>query len=278
MMKLLTKITSSSASPARRKDQFTVLPPSTRSRFTPRSDKSPRSLGTSTWSSPHRTTSAFRNVFVQLVFVAIRVSAAPSQTAAFTGEEPSESRTTRSGFGPLANSFFTVRLGSSMRTVPTPTRIASHAARSSWTRFRSSSFEIRTPSREGSAIFPSADIAAFTMTWGRTARQRSQGLMNPFQEGSFPRPALSEPMAPRKSFVEMVKPNKFLATGYSGAQVTFHVPGEGEGREGPSPFESVALAAGGWTAFDGIGILTTGRAAGEAFRLDLASARARGPP
>jgi len=102
--------------------------------------------------------------------------------------------------------------------------------------------------------------------------------MNPFQEGSFPRPALSEPMAPRKSFVEMVKPNKFLATGYSGAQVTFHVPGEGEGREGPSPFESVVLAAGGCTAFDVIEILTKEREPVESFRIELESERAKDPP
>ena len=106
------------------------------------------------------------------MFVTISVGAAPSRTSAFSGVDPSESSTTRSGFGPRAYSFFTVSLGSSIRIVPTPTRIASHDARSSWTRRRSSSFEIRTPRRDGRAILPSVDIAAFTITWGRTARER----------------------------------------------------------------------------------------------------------
>src|SRR3989442_2602767 len=277
MMKLPTNTSSSSARPARRKDQFTVLPPSTSSRFTPRSWRIPRSRSTSTWSSPHRTTSAFRNVFTQLVFVAINVGAVPSNTAAFTGEEPSESMTTRSGFGPRANSFFTVSFGSSIRTVPTPTRIASHAARSSWSRFRSSSFEIRTPSREGSAIFPSADIAAFTTTCGRTAAQRRPWLMNPLQNVLLAG-VDGEGMAMRKSVVEMVTSTKFLATGYSGAKLLFHAPTEGETREGPSPFETVVLAAGGCTAVDVVEILQKQREPVEAFRVEVESQRAKGPP
>ena len=85
-------------------------------------------------------------------------------------------------------------------------------------------------------------------------------------------------MATRKSVVEMVTPTKFLATGYTGAKVMFHVPKEGETREGPSPFEAVVLAAGGCTAVDVVDILQKEREPLESFRIELESERARGPP
>ncbi len=85
-------------------------------------------------------------------------------------------------------------------------------------------------------------------------------------------------MVPQKSVLEMVAPSKFLATGYSGAKILFHVPTEGEGREGPSPFESVVLAAGGCTAVDVVGILRKQREPVESFRIEIESQRAKGPP
>src|SRR5438093_13517907 len=89
---------------------------------------------------------------------------------------------------------------------------------------------------------------------------------------------MERPMAPRKSRVEMVAPNKFLATGYSGAKVVLHNPVEGESREGPSPFESVILAAGGCTASDGVEILQKQREPSESFHIELESQRGQGPP
>jgi putative redox protein len=85
-------------------------------------------------------------------------------------------------------------------------------------------------------------------------------------------------MAPQKSVVEMVTPSKFLATGFSGAKVLFHVPEEGEAREGPSPFETVVLAAGGCTAVDVVEILRKKREPVESFRIEIESQRAKGPP
>jgi len=85
-------------------------------------------------------------------------------------------------------------------------------------------------------------------------------------------------MATRKSVVEMVTPTKFLATGYSGAKLLFHNPAGGETREGPSPFESVVLAAGGCTAYDVVDILEKEREPIESFRIELESQRAKGPP
>jgi len=85
-------------------------------------------------------------------------------------------------------------------------------------------------------------------------------------------------MAPQKSVVEMVTPSKFLATGYSGAKVLFHVPEKGEVREGPSPFETVVLAAGGCTAVDVVEILRKKREPVESFRIEIESQRAKGPP
>src|SRR5438093_4624561 len=85
-------------------------------------------------------------------------------------------------------------------------------------------------------------------------------------------------MATKKSVVEMISPTKFLATGYSGAKVLFHNPAEGEAREGPSPFESVVLAAGGCTAFDVVEILRKKREPVESFGIELESERAQGRP
>jgi putative redox protein len=85
-------------------------------------------------------------------------------------------------------------------------------------------------------------------------------------------------MALQKSVVEMVTPSKFLATGYSGAKVLFHVPEEGEAREGPSAFETVVLAAGGCTAVDVVEILRKKREPVESFRIEIESQRAKGPP
>src|SRR5213594_3688265 len=89
---------------------------------------------------------------------------------------------------------------------------------------------------------------------------------------------MERPMAPRKSRVEMVAPNKFLATGYSGAKVVLHNPVEGESREGPSPFESVILAAGGCTASDVVEILQKQREPIESFHIELNRSGPRGHP
>lgn len=85
-------------------------------------------------------------------------------------------------------------------------------------------------------------------------------------------------MATLKATVEMLVPNKLLATGYSGATWTLHVPGKGEPREGPSPFETVVLAAGGCTALDVIDILRKEREPLESLRIELEAVRAKGPP
>src|SRR2546422_8672385 len=89
---------------------------------------------------------------------------------------------------------------------------------------------------------------------------------------------MERPMTPQRSVVEMLTPTKFLATGYTGAQVQFHVPAEGEVREGPSPFESVVLAAGGCTAFDVVGILTKEPEPVQSFPIELEAERAKKPP
>ena len=85
-------------------------------------------------------------------------------------------------------------------------------------------------------------------------------------------------MASSKSVVEMVTASKFRASGYSGAKAVFHVPEEGEAPEGPSPFESVVLAAGGCTAFDVLDILQKKRERVDSFRIELESERAKDPP
>src|SRR3989337_1361545 len=74
-------------------------------------------------------------------------------------------------------------------------------------------------------------------------------------------------MATLKATVEMLAPNKLLATGYSGATWTLHVPGKDEPREGPSPFETVVLAAG----------RGPGAPVGSC-RVERGGARGRGPP
>src|SRR5213592_188949 len=167
--RLLTKTLSSSARPLRRKDQMTVLPPSTRMDRTFRAARRSSRPGKSTSFLPIRKTSAGANVRLHSSDVTISVAALPSRTWEVAGVLPSESRTTRSGFRPFAYSVFTVSFGSSLRTVPTPTRIASTDARRRCTRRRSSSLLSRTPVPSESAIFPSMLIAAFTITRGRTA-------------------------------------------------------------------------------------------------------------
>src|SRR6267143_121495 len=166
---LLTNTFSSSARPSWRKDQMTVLPPSTRIVFTSRAARRSRSAFRSTSSLPRRRTSARGNERSHTSEVTINVAALPSRTRADSGVLPSESRTTRRGFRPFAYSDFTVSFGSSFRTVPTPTKIASTAARRRCTRRRSSSLLSRTPLPSESAIFPSTLIAALMITRGRTA-------------------------------------------------------------------------------------------------------------
>ncbi len=85
-------------------------------------------------------------------------------------------------------------------------------------------------------------------------------------------------MATQRSTVEMIGPTKLVANGYSGAKWVLHVPAEGEAREGPSPFETVVLAAGGCTSFDIIDILRKEREPLESLRIELESVRAKGPP
>ncbi len=85
-------------------------------------------------------------------------------------------------------------------------------------------------------------------------------------------------MATLKATVEMLAPNKLLATGYSGAKWVLHVPREAEDREGPSPFETVVLAAGGCTSIDVINILRKEREPIESLRIELEAERAKGPP
>ncbi len=85
-------------------------------------------------------------------------------------------------------------------------------------------------------------------------------------------------MATQKSTVEMTGPTKLLATGWSGAKWVLHVPKGGEAREGPSPFETVVLAAGGCTSYDVIDILRKEREPLESMRIEIESVRAKGPP
>ena len=85
-------------------------------------------------------------------------------------------------------------------------------------------------------------------------------------------------MAVRKSTIEMVTPGLFRATGYSGAVVPIHLPAEGEARVGPGPMEMVVLGAGGCTMSDVLDILRKQREDVRAFRLEIESERAKGPP
>jgi len=85
-------------------------------------------------------------------------------------------------------------------------------------------------------------------------------------------------MAVRKSTIEMVTPELFRATGYSGAVVPIHVPSEGEPRVGPGPMEMVVLGAGGCTMSDVVDVLKKQREAILAFRVEVESERAKGPP
>ena len=85
-------------------------------------------------------------------------------------------------------------------------------------------------------------------------------------------------MAVRKSTVEMKTPQLFTATGYTGAVVPIHLPKEGEARLGPGPMEMVVLGVGGCTMSDVIDILEKQREKLEAFRIEIESERAKGPP
>jgi len=85
-------------------------------------------------------------------------------------------------------------------------------------------------------------------------------------------------MAAKKSTIEMVAPGLFRATGYTGAVVAIQVPAEGEARVGPGPMELVVLGAGGCTMSDVVDILTKQREKVEAFRIEIESERAKGPP
>ncbi len=85
-------------------------------------------------------------------------------------------------------------------------------------------------------------------------------------------------MAARKSTVEMVTPELFRATGYTGAVVPIHLPAEGEARVGPGPMELVVLGAGGCTMSDVVDILKKQREEIKGFRLEIESERAKGPP
>src|SRR3990172_5621941 len=151
---------------------MTVLPPSTSTDVTPRPSRwwSKAERSTSSW--PARNTSARGNVRSHSMLVATRVGAEPSSTRAVSGVFPSESRTTRKGLRPVAYSAFTVSFGSSFRTVPMPTMIASTFALSPWTRRRSSLLLSRAPRPSGRAIFPSRLIAALMRTLGRTDSPR----------------------------------------------------------------------------------------------------------
>src|SRR5712691_1124288 len=78
--RLLTKTFSSSARPSRRKDQMTVLPPSTRIDRIPRAASRSSRTGKSTSSFPIRKTSARRKVRSHSSDVTINVAALPSRT------------------------------------------------------------------------------------------------------------------------------------------------------------------------------------------------------
>ena len=85
-------------------------------------------------------------------------------------------------------------------------------------------------------------------------------------------------MAVKKSTVVMETPELFKATGYTGAVVPIHLPKEGDVRLGPGPMEMVVLAAGGCTMSDVVDILKKQREDIEAFRIEIESERAKGPP
>lgn len=85
-------------------------------------------------------------------------------------------------------------------------------------------------------------------------------------------------MAVKHSTVEMVTPGLFRATGYTGAVVPIHLPVEGEARVGPGPMEMVVLGVGGCTMSDVVDILKKQREEVKAFRIEIESERAKGPP
>lgn len=85
-------------------------------------------------------------------------------------------------------------------------------------------------------------------------------------------------MAAKKSTVEMVTPELFRATGYTGAVVPIHLPAEGGARVGPGPMEMVVLGVGGCTMSDVVDILKKQRENVKAFRIEIESERAKDPP
>lgn len=85
-------------------------------------------------------------------------------------------------------------------------------------------------------------------------------------------------MAVRKSTVEMVTPETFRATGYSGSVVSMHVPAKGGTPQAPSPMELVVLGVAGCTMVDVVDILGKQRDKVEAFRIEVESERAKQPP
>lgn len=85
-------------------------------------------------------------------------------------------------------------------------------------------------------------------------------------------------MATKRSTVEMETPELFRGTGYSGSTVPMHVPAKGEAPRGPSPMEVVVLAVGGCTMSDVVDILRKQREKVDAFRIEIESERAKGPP
>ena len=87
-------------------------------------------------------------------------------TRASTGARPS---TMRRGEAPGASR--TVSCGSSARTVPAPTTMASLAARNSCTRRRAGSPVIKPPEPVLAAIYPSMVIANLSITNGRPVRR-----------------------------------------------------------------------------------------------------------
>ena len=86
-----------------------------------------------------------------------------------SGRRARRSKTTRSGWRAPATSRAVSR-GSSARTVPMPTAIASDSARQRWTSSRLCSPEIQGESPGAVAVRPSSDIASFRVTSGRPVR------------------------------------------------------------------------------------------------------------
>ena len=159
-----------SARPSDRNEVITRAPPSTSSDWTPaRRSASSAAIGstpcgprgTTTTDTPRRGSSSRRSTGDASV-VTIVVAASPPRTRAPSGVRRVESSTTRIGEAP--GTIRTVSCGSSVRTVPTPTRTASHDARSACETRRSSSPLIHRESPVDVAILPSSVWAYFTTT------------------------------------------------------------------------------------------------------------------